>query len=643
MRQGSKLDRRSLLKAATLSGIGLGTAGLASNRARASTPGVRLDGLKPLYRARVSAAKAGAVTPQALSLTPTSAVRALRRLSYGYRPEDLAAFNTLGADFEERLENWVNAQLAGYQTIWPPTTDDGLLPIINDADFNFTTLDDSLETLWAERVVAEPDWPYYQYPLIETQYLKLLRAVYSEWQLGEVIADFWHTHFSVQGGKFEVSPVFVHYDRDVIRPHIFGNFRQMLEDVSKSTAMMYYLDNFLNNRYGPNENFAREVQELHTLGATNSYGFDEEGDIPHATPLAGSSTVLPAGLKAGYSEADVVQVTLCLTGWTISTTFTDGLNDGTYIYHSSWHDDSSKRVLGIDITSSGEDEYKDVMDLLAMHPETARYVCRKLCRRLISDEPPESIVEAAATVFNDKWQEADQLAQVVRTIILSDEFKDSTHWGAKTKRPFEVVAGAVRSVGGFNRKIVMPTPFGDYNANLLLGEDATFSQGFYWSMSETGHMPFSWVTPDGFPDSREAWLASTPLIMGWRVLNQLSMAWFPDDPNNTGGNWHSYHPVDAVGATSSALTVNDRTANNIVDFWVNRFLGYDSTVPAGPQLDIGVRDALVAFMQQDAATADTALDFTSDGWAANNWNAYVPQRLQTLVFSIAMLPENMLR
>ena len=124
--------------------------------------------------------------------------------------------------------------------------------------------------MWTERVLAAPPWPYYLYPLVETQYLALIRAVYSQWQLAEVLADFWHTHFSVYGSKFEVSPVFVHYDRDVIRPNMLGNFRDMIEAVSKSTAMMYYLDNVWNSRYGPNENYAREIQELHCLGAVHS-------------------------------------------------------------------------------------------------------------------------------------------------------------------------------------------------------------------------------------------------------------------------------------------------------------------------------------------------------------------------------------
>ncbi|MDX1557190.1 MAG: DUF1800 family protein, partial [Xanthomonadales bacterium] len=306
-------------------------------------------------------------------------------------------------------------------------------------------------------------------------------------------------------------------------------------------------------------------------------------------------------------------------------------------------DNSQKRVLGIDIAASGQGETSEVLDLLAMHPNTARYVCGKLCRRLIGDDPPPSIVEQAAVVFNDQWQAPDQLRQVVRTIILSNEFKDAAHWGAKTKRPFELIAGTLRSCGGPDQKLVRPEPFGNWAQNMLNGVNYKFSQDLYWLMSDTGQMPFSWVTPDGFPDKKPAWLGSTPLVMSWRVLNFLFLDWVPDDLGNPGGSWHAYFPVDATETTKAALAVGERTANNIVDYWVNAITGYDAASPASPQLDATVRGHLVAFMQQNAASADTVLDLDADGWSNEPWSAYVPQRLQALVASIAMLPENLRR
>ena len=419
--------RREMLRAwsggaavAGILGLGLGAASASS----ATASPAHSQGLRPLYQ-RKKTVKSISQPTLASSPIPDQDVRTLRRLTFGFLEQDLVEFRALDSDFDTRLQLWVDAQLNGISPVYPPTalTDSSLHAVINDPATNFETLTDSLTTLWQERVVAEPPWPEYLYPVIETQFLALIRAVHSEWQLGEVLADFWHGHFSVDGLKFEVSPVFVHYDRDVIRPHMLGNFRDMLEAVTQSTAMMYYLDNVFNTRYGANENFGRELQELHTLGAVHSFGFTPEVDIPAATAMPGSNTVLPAGLKAGYSEVDVRQVTYCLTGWTISNRSNDQANTGEYIYYADWHQPGAKRVMGIDIAESGEDETHTVLDLLAMHPNTARYVCRKLCRRLIADDPPDSVVEAAALVFNDQWEAPDQLKQVVRTILLSPEFK----------------------------------------------------------------------------------------------------------------------------------------------------------------------------------------------------------------------------
>jgi len=639
-------NRRRMLKSGFTAATAAGIAGAGfSWSVQVLGAPQKFAGLKPLYQAKKSQKSADIPTPAAVSAVPDVHVRALRRLTFGYKPEDLTSFLALDDNFDDRLQKYVDAQLNGYQAAWPPANDAPLSAIVNDPQTNWTTLGKSLATLWQDGVVADPPWPIYQYPAMETQLMAVNRAVYSDWQLAEILADFWHTHFSVEGVRFGIAPVFVHYDRDVIRANMLGNFREMLESVTKSTAMMYYLDNVSNTRWGPNENFAREIQELHTLGAVHSYGFTAEGDIPEAPPLVGSSTVLPAGLKAGYSEADVVQVTLCLTGWTISNQWSDSLNTGEYIYLPDWHEPASKRVLGIDLVSSGEDETKEVLDLLAKHPNTARYVCEKLCRRLISDSPPASIVEAAAVVFNDQWQAADQLQQVVRTILLSTEFKDAEHWGAKTKRPFELIAGAARSCGGISQHLVRRESWDSWVDNMRDGQNYQFSIDMYYRMNETGGMPFTWVTPDGFPDSKEAWTGSTPLIMSWRAINQLFTSWYVLNPQDDPGiwQWFDYGPIDTLTPTMAEFSIEQRTANNIVDYWVNRFLGYDASDGDSAQLDSEVRARLVAFMQQDAASADTALPIDFEGWAAQPWNAYVHQRLRTLVASIAMLPDTLLR
>jgi hypothetical protein len=648
----SRGSRRRFLKSGVAGLGGLGIAGAAVGFPESVLAADEHSGksFKPLYSKLQTQqqAEGGAVSQSDI---PSPGVRALRRLTFGYRHEDLAHFNSLGGTFDQRLEAWVDDQLNGYQPVWPPPNDPDLLAAVNASPTEWETLEDSLETIWQERAKAGTPEAGRDLPTQELTALMALRAVYSQWQLAEILADFWHVHFNVDATIGERRSTSIHYDRDVIRPNMLANFRQMIEAVTKSCSMMHYLDNLWNSRWGPNENYARELQELHTLGAVNSYGFTPENEIPVASQMVGSSTVLPAGLKAGYSEADVRQATMCLTGWTIDRVeITGNVNEtGDYVYYPDWHEPAPKRVLGIDFASSGEAEVHELLDLLAMHPNTARYVCWKLCRRLVNDDPPESLVEKAALVFNDQWQAPDQLKQVVRTILLSSEFKDPVHWGSKVKKPMELLCGTARSCGGFSLNL---GAWDDYKPSVEApswewweqqSEDHTFTRNFYWGLWESGGLPFRWVTPDGYPDIREAWLASSPLVLSWKHMNFMFVTGrTPPAPQNT---WYHFFPVNAHEITRSALAAPDRTAANIVDFWVLRILGYDSEQAGSPQLEPAVRAELVAFMQQDAPSADTALDLDMplETWSNTTWQAYVPERVQVLVSSIAMLPENMLR
>lgn len=621
----NKSNRRNFLVTGGVGVAGAIGSSLLSPEAQATSPSSHFQ---PLY------SNQSTLLPVATdsSDTPSAEVRALRRLSFGLKPGDLDAFMALGANFDTRLSNYVNTQLNTYT---PPTpanlspNDPDLAVALNGQDVVFETLNDSLTTLWQQRVVAEPDWPDRYYPVYETQRFGFMRAVYSRWQLAEQLADFWHTHFSVNGEHFDVAPVFVHYDRDVIRQHMLGNFRAMLEAVTKSTAMLYYLNNVSSSLWGPNENYARELQELYTLGAVHSYGFDTPSNV---IPLAGSTVSLPAGLKNGYSEDDVINVTRALTGWSVNNGWYNGQadrpNTGTFVYDDYWHDTDPKQVLGINLSSSGEQEVHDILDLLAKHPNTARYVCTKLCRYFISDDPPNSIIESAALVFHNQWQQPNQLREVVKTILLSNEFKAASNWGQKVKRPFVTVAGAMRSCN---------LNFNFTNTSNDLSHHQHNSWDFQWAMQLTGHMPFTRETPDGFADVKEAWIGSSTLVMSWRCINWL----FDVDWNYYNQNGSYGYRVDAIAASKAALAVNERTSIKLVDYWLERILGY---APAAAQsFAPSKRTQLIAFMQQDAASPDSVLDLDLDEWSNNAWQAYVAQRLQTLVAAILISPEYLLR
>jgi len=226
-----------------------------------------------------------------------------------------------------------------------------------------------------------------------------------------VLVDFWHNHFNVYGWDYWVGPVFVHYDRDVIRPNVLGNFRDMLEGVATSTGMLFYLDNYINSRAGPNENWARELLELHTLGAENYRGVSRQSEVPG----------YDEGVPIGYVDDDIFETTRSFTGWRIDySSWEQGIGQsGKFLYYDPWHDRFQKMVLGkfLPVDQHPMKDGRDVLDSAAEHPGTAHFIAKKLCKRLISDNPSETVIQAAADVFLAQKDAPDQLKQVVQTVL----------------------------------------------------------------------------------------------------------------------------------------------------------------------------------------------------------------------------------
>ncbi|MEO7795747.1 MAG: DUF1800 domain-containing protein, partial [Thermoanaerobaculia bacterium] len=373
---------------------------------------------------------------------PGIALVALNRMGFGPRPGDVAAFNALGIDDDTRLAAYVQQQLNPDPNQANDTEYHQRRTGLNGyPDPGFTTLAKSLTQLWQDHEVANVQS---NRPVEETRLNTFLRMVYSKWQLREILADFWLNHFNVYGFENITQETFVHYDRDVIRANIFGNFRAMAESVTRSTSMLYYLDNYTNTRNGPNENWARELFELMTLGAENYFGVGAQAVVPQW----GVGVVWPAGtpsagepIPAGYVDNDVYETARAFTGWGVSGTL------GTFLYTASSHDNFQKAVLSLGQVNvppnqADEKDGEDVLNMLAAHPGTGRHLARKLCRRLISDDPPQSLVETIGDLFTSLWQAPDQLKQVYEAILLSPEFKSI--WGEKIKRPVEFSVSAMR-------------------------------------------------------------------------------------------------------------------------------------------------------------------------------------------------------
>jgi uncharacterized protein (DUF1800 family) len=296
-------------------------------------------------------------------------------------------------------------------------------------------------------------------------------------------------------------------------------------------------------------------------------------------------------------DNDVYEAARAFTGWRVGDNQWDPEdtsipNNGAFFYLRAWHDRFNKLVLGKYLPHDQADlqDGRDVLDLLAAHPGTARFVCRKLCRRLISDTPPDSIVARAAQVFLEHTDAPDQIQQVVRVIALSDEFK--TTWAAKMKRPLEAVVSMFRA----------------------LEVDVTRqSDSFHWYTEGLGQPIFGRRPPDGYPDRKEAWSTTMGLLNRWNFSVALVEGWVGDDDDRR-------FTVDLRAAMPGDLN----RASAITDFWIDRVLGR-------PLQNAGDREALVSFLAGEYGPED---DLPEDHL---NW------RLPGLVELILMSPDFQLR
>jgi len=378
--------------------------------------------------------------------------------------------------------------------------------------------------------------------VMELQTAKLLRAIHSERQLNEVLVDFWLNHFNVYADKGPVKYMVTEYEQKAIRPHAWGKFEDLLRATAESPAMLFYLDNYLsvapnagqgdegmrrNNprrgtfgrpgnrrprrpgdtsmmnegdndgemrrraqpqqqqqqrRRGLNENYAREIMELHTLG-----------------------------VDGGYTQKDVTELARCLTGWTIRDPRGQGGNEPEFMFDARRHDNGDKVVLGQTVKSNGRQEGLDMIHMLATHPSTARFISYKLARRFVADEPPKALVDRAAETFQKT--EGD-IREVVKAIVTSKEFFAPETREAKTKTPLEFVVSAVRASGAStDAKLMTGTQRrgggggggrngGAENRSKLLGD----------YLASMGMPLYLQQPPTGYKDTREAWESTSGLL-----------------------------------------------------------------------------------------------------------------------------------
>lgn len=373
--------------------------------------------------------------------------------------------------------------------------------------------------------------------MFEVETSRILRAAYSERQLEEVMVDFWANHFNVFSGKAATRWYIPSYERDVIRKHALGNFRDLVLGTAKHPAMLFYLDNFQSvapnagrqngrrgllgramrngrldtrvrerlkargltdaeidqrieqagaaNRRGINENYARELMELHTLG-----------------------------VDGGYTQKDIQEVARAFTGWTIfdargyrraAAQIAGGREDqrivrqarqlgldpdtesGTFVFAERLHDDGPKIVLGQKINEGGIKDGERVIDILVSHPSTSRYIARKLAVKFVNDKPDEALVERVAKAFRDS---GGDIKSTLRALFYDDEFFAPENYRAKIKTPFELLVSSLRAVSAQTN--------GSRQLNGLL--------------RRMGEPLYGYQAPTGYPDSAEDWVNTGALL-----------------------------------------------------------------------------------------------------------------------------------
>ncbi|MCW5851007.1 MAG: DUF1800 domain-containing protein [Anaerolineae bacterium] len=466
---------------------------------------------------------------------PSFEVHVLSRMAFGHTKADLDAIQS-GAF---KVNDWFEAQLAP-----DGTENDSLTQKIA----GFQTLDKQIWELLRDypQPMQGVTGPTVRDVINELLRATLLRKLYSKWQLKEVLVDFWTDHFNInmyddlqQWGK-SVD------DREVIRRHALGNFHAMLLASAQSPAMVTYLDNNTNTRQAPNENYAREVMELHTLS-----------------------------VNGPYNQTDVQNLAKCFTGWTV---YGRGPNvpenrRGTFYFNPNVHDTTTKTLSYLPAPVQGRSgptgvqEAEGVIAALATHDWTAQFIATKLVRKFVADDPPLSLVDQVADKFLATTTAPDQIAQCVRLIFQSAEFRQS--YGQKTRRPLDFMVAAMRAV--------------DADVNTT-GDTISFLERVLVRsyLAPQGHNLFGKVFPDGYPDVGVEWVNTNALLNRWNfglnlMKNQLERRTQPS----------------MVNLLPWINTVQPQTVAGLVDAMIDRLLGYT--------IDAADRDALIAYVASGGA------------------------------------------
>jgi uncharacterized protein (DUF1800 family) len=399
--------------------------------------------------ARDLAQRAQALTPGKIASSDPD-VHLLRRISFGPTVQELARVRKIGraAYIDEQLTATDLGANLGAAALYPRiNTAGGLI---------YTTTALGLNT---------------GSHVLDLQCAMLYRALYSKAQLKEVMVDFWNDHFNTYIRKNPI-PLKLDLDREVIRKHALGNFKTLLHATVRNAEMLFFLDNWVNTTDSINENYARELLELHTLGK-----------------------------GGGYTEDDMRALARILTGLSYLVDLPlSPLLYGTVQFNAAKHDKTQKQFLGANFPAGGgEAEIDRALDLILRHPGTAQHIARKLCERFVADTAPDTLVARVADTFTST---GGDIPAMLRLILNSDEFAQSG--GAKYKRPLDATIGAMRACG--------TNPFDLLNTALFGLPVAAPNGTLFNGLKSAGQEPFAWVPPNGYPDTAAYWANTNALL-----------------------------------------------------------------------------------------------------------------------------------
>lgn len=520
-------------------------------------------------------------------------------MTYGPTPELIAHVEGLSGSSLDSVLAYIDEQLSP----------DLIVDDYFDSIFQgYATMQKSRQQLYQEHVhipgvgIA----PYETRLLAENEafYSMMAAALHSKKQLLEKTTSFWRNHFTVYVKSPWLSPMLPEYE-NLLRANALGNFKTLLKAVVKSHCMLRFLGNEVNDLSAPNENYARELMELHTLGSDNYFKFLNAEDVP----------VDLEGRKVGYVEQDVLEAARLLTGFSQDVHFITGLQaTGNFQFRASDHDQTDKIIMGQLFQydpQSPEQELDDLLDLLCEHPLTCQFIAKKLCKYFISDAPDQSTIDGVSQVLHDNWQHPEQIKLALEVLLKSPEFLVA--WGGKIKTPYERVLGAMRAVS--------------YDFEFSSDDPNGKTRLMHSYIKVAGQPAYGLITPNGYSFDQKTLLSSLFVMGTWRAQQFLSS--YREDSSST----ITYHKISEESA-SHFPDANDWTPNNLVDYWYQRICG---VVPSQQ-----IRDELVHFLSYHylqevlvEGDPDEPFDVFNHTYALG----YKKEQLAAMVLLITMTPE----